>query len=322
MKQLALVAALFFSFAAAGELVLDQEQAVISTHPVLSIGGTTGAVVAQTFTAGISGDLMRIDVAVGCTSGSLIVEIVNVRAGGSLPDTPVRARATVAASTLPMPVAFRAFTFDRPPHVRDGDELAIVLRNETGTCTVARGDTGDTYLGGNAFLRSASTPPGAWGQVADLSGTTADLPFRTYINFVRSRAIPCTVAGFGALPFSNEVPVCRCLQDEGLNEQRCTLMHPAFFLVRRLPLTLGKGDPFTVKWTVLPVGAMEKFDLRDVFPAGFQGPKTPLTFPAGQGTITLQYDAVAPSVGGWFKVDTPFTLPGETGVMRSVIEVK
>ena len=57
------------------------------------VGGARDNVVSQSVTAGLTGDLMRIEVGVGCDGGALILEIVNVEAGREAPrvGAPVRA---------------------------------------------------------------------------------------------------------------------------------------------------------------------------------------------------------------------------------------
>src|SRR5687767_15306772 len=49
------------------------------------------------FTAGVTGDLMRVELGVGCDSGALIVEIVNLWPGRPVPGTAVRSRITIPA---------------------------------------------------------------------------------------------------------------------------------------------------------------------------------------------------------------------------------
>lgn len=321
MKKLALLLSLAFS--ANADVVLDQEQPVVATYAPVPIGGTRGDLVAQVFTAGVAGRLTQVELPVGCDGGTLIVEIVNADAFGYHPSSTVRARTTVDAKLLPMPPVWQTFTFDSPVTVRDGEELAIVLRNESGSCGVMRGAPADPYLGGSAWWRPRDVPPDNWVSVCEITpGSTCDLPFRTYVDVPPADTRFCEVDGFGALPFPHHLPVCRCLEDEGIHEQRCTLLHPAFAIIRRIPLIVRPGDPFTIKWTVMPIAPMKELSVLDAFPSGFDGPKTPLKFASPSQPVTLEYKGIAPKKAGLFKVDTKFVLPGDEAVMRSVIEVE
>jgi hypothetical protein len=68
------------------------------------------------------------------------------------------------------------------------------------------------------------------------------------------------VAGFPrptALPFGSELPICRCLQDQGAREFRCALLHPDFFMVRRVPVPLAAGQGFAETWEFLALTGLD-----------------------------------------------------------------
>ena len=98
----------------------------------------------------------------------------------------------------------------------------------------------------------------------------------------------------GAL-FPSDVPVCHCLRDRVLRELRCALLHPDFVLVRRTPLPIPPGDPFTVRWSFAPRdGFAGKVVVEDGLPPGFVAPRGPrqLVFRAAAnqgGTTTREY---------------------------------
>ncbi|MGZ5494865.1 MAG: hypothetical protein ACXWHG_14770, partial [Thermoanaerobaculia bacterium] len=225
----AIFASLLFPAVAGATLIVDQEQAIDASFPAFVIGGARGQVLAQTVTAGMSGQLAQVDLAVGCESGTLIIEIVDLERGRDVPGTRVRTRASVPASALPMPPEFRSITLDRPTHLTSGDRFAIVMRNETGTCHSLRGSAGFMYTGGSGFLHQASDPPDAWQQLADFPGGTGSYAFRTVMDVpTTGHARPCFVTGLAhPLPFPDFVPVCRCLQDQGLRQLRCGLLDPS-----------------------------------------------------------------------------------------------
>jgi hypothetical protein len=59
------------------------------------------------------------------------------------------------------------------------------------------------------------------------------------------------------LPFGRELPICRCLQDEGARELRCGILHPDFLAVRRVPLPVVAARPFTERWEFLALTPLE-----------------------------------------------------------------
>jgi hypothetical protein len=150
---------------------------------------------------------------------------------------------------------------------------------------------------------------------------------------VTGRGNQCSVKGLDdPIPIPNFVPVCRCLQDAQLREQRCMLLHPSLILFRRLPFPLKPNEPFTVRWTLMPLKPIEGIvQVADDLPAGFDSSlKAPLWFFAHQtmpgDTMTLEYSAVASAKGGAFHVNTGITIPGSDqtpfdGSMRTSMSV-
>lgn len=266
------------------------------------VGGVRDNVVSQSVTAGLTGNLMRIEVGVGCDGGALILEIVNLEPGREAPrvGAPVRASVTIDAATIPNPPALHTFELDDWPSMHSGDRFAIVLRNPTGSCTLMKGAMavdGSSYPRGEAFFRAAAFD--GWLQFLDF-GKTGDIGFKTIVN-VPASSPPCTATGF-TFPFPNWLPVCRCLADEGLRDFRCALMNPEYFLFRNLPLPIHAGKPFEVKWTLVVYSPMKGVvELHDSLA------KSPLTFfvdqvPVGQ-SITLSYTAIAPAKPGRYKLE-------------------
>jgi hypothetical protein len=305
--------------AADARLYVDQESAY--GKETFSVGGMPNRVIAQTVTAGLTGELMRVEVGVGCESGELIVEIVNLDALGRI-GMAVRSRTVIDAATIPMPPEPRTFDTERPLSMTTGHRFAIILRNETGTCHALKSNAFDAYVPGHGFFRRdpASIPYG-WLQFLDF-GDQDDLGFRTIVNVPVSTP-PCFVNGFGT-PFPGDLPVCRCIRDEGLRDFRCALMHPDFFLFRNLPDDLPPGKPFKVKWTLVVFAPMDGVvELLEHYPPGFANvPKTPLTFFVGQvpvgASITLEYEAIAPVKGGRYKVESEVLGEGRMGTVLEI----
>jgi hypothetical protein len=68
------------------------------------------------------------------------------------------------------------------------------------------------------------------------------------------------VAGFPkptALPFGSDLPICRCLQDQGAREFRCALLHPDFLMVRRVPIPVAAGQAFAETWEFLALTGLD-----------------------------------------------------------------
>ena len=163
---------------------LDQEQASFNTNRAVQGPGTGSPISrAQTFTAGLSGQLDRVDLVLtkssAATVGPLIVEIRDVDPSGA-PGTTVLARTEVPAADVPTGVAQLAFVavpFDSPAAVEAGSQYAIVAY--TGGDNGYRWGVATTnpYGGGLAFT-SDESPPTTWNLQ---SSGLDDFAFRTYV---------------------------------------------------------------------------------------------------------------------------------------------
>jgi len=59
--------------------------------------------------------------------------------------------------------------------------------------------------------------------------------------------------GESELPIGSDLPLCRCLRDDGARELRCALLHPDFLLLRRVPIPpLVAGRQGSEEWSLLP----------------------------------------------------------------------
>lgn len=331
-RLFAMAVVMMLPAAAGAVLVVDQQQLGIETRFQFEIGLTHGYRIAQTVTAGMDGRLAQIQMPVTCSSGTLIVEITPL--DGDVPGTTVRSRADVGAALLPVvtPLVFRSFDLDRPVVMSAGERFAIVLRNETGDCHVGMADTLNPYSRGDSFFTFHDPP--LWSHTGGFLDPF-DTAFKTLIEVGGGgggRSVLCTVEQIRPpLPFPDFTPVCRCLQDRSLREQRCGFFHPALFLFRRIPQPLPVGQPFTVKWTLVALAPLKGVvEVRDFLPPGFEGLKGPLVFFGDQipqgASMTLDYKAVAGAKAGELKVQTDLSLPiGDqkvgTGELHTVIEV-
>jgi hypothetical protein len=327
---------LLYPLTASAVVVIDQIthgfDAAIGRHAV-GPPGRTDQRLAQTFTAGLDGRLVEIEMPLTCQSpggGTLILDIVEL--SGDLPGTRIVSRTMLSGLTFVpshFPSSWHRMTLDTPVRVRPGDRFAIVLSNLTGECALERGVVGNYYSRGEGFFTNNDEPPGTWARLSDRPSINFDYPFVTHVDVPVST--DCHVSGFGMIPIPNFTNVCRCLADPGLREMRCALLNPAFFMIRRFPFPLKENEPFKISWTLVALGTLHgTIEVTDQLPPEFKTQfKPPLIFQASQlppgGSVTLSYDAVA--FGGKknkFKIDSIIRLPleKEEGTMRTTIEVQ
>ncbi len=140
--------------------------------------------VAQTFTAGITGDLDQVDLVVFrfSTPGDLTVQIQAV--AGGVPSGTVLASATVAESSISdVTATLISVPFASPAQVTAGTQSAIVVSAPNGSDRPPfrtynlSGAFSNPYLAGTAFISGNS---GLSWQFAP--GGDADLAFNTYVS--------------------------------------------------------------------------------------------------------------------------------------------
>jgi uncharacterized repeat protein (TIGR01451 family) len=174
-----------FYFALAGTAnatpILDQQQPVVDLFiGGLAVGGGSQQALAQTVTAGISGDLAEVQLPVSCDPGSnLLVEIEGVSNG--IPNNTVLASQVVSGSGLLGGGAFNPIDFSNPARIGAGSQFAIVLTS-TGSCGIFQGPPGDSYSGGNLYFIALPNPPGLWVCNCMFAGASFDLPFKTLVS--------------------------------------------------------------------------------------------------------------------------------------------
>jgi hypothetical protein len=168
------------SFAGGGEPVTGPDR-----------GGDSAA---QTFTAGLSGTLERVDLALSQAStpsvGPLTVEIRNVDASGA-PGTTVLASTEVPQPDVPtggsQALAFVEVAFDSPAAVAAGSQYAIVAYTGGFDFYQWGRATADLYAGGSAF-DSFQSPPATW------TIRPFDMAFKTYVEPADTTAPTSTAA--------------------------------------------------------------------------------------------------------------------------------
>jgi VCBS repeat-containing protein len=171
--------------------VLDQAQESFDGGGVvigLQPPSTTAFSIAQTFTAGLSGPLVRVELRLARLNIidnpppelPVTVEIRTVSAGD--PTTTVLATATIPASAIPIPQepAWVPAAFGVPAGVVAGTQYAIVAYTDSGYGWSAANSSVDHYTDGSRRV-SASVPPSTtWGLGCGV-GCTPDMAFRTFV---------------------------------------------------------------------------------------------------------------------------------------------
>lgn len=166
---------------------LDQQQPTTGTSAAF-VNSTHS--VAQTFTAGLTGALDQIDLAVNGTQNTtpLLVEIRDVDGSGD-PGATVLATASLTQADVPdegfpavtIPKTFVAVPFATPAPVVAGTQYAIVLYSSGG---YAWATVPDAYAGGKN-VDSLSSPPAAnsWEDesCSAFNQSTCDTAFKTYV---------------------------------------------------------------------------------------------------------------------------------------------
>jgi hypothetical protein len=164
--------------AAKAQGTLDQSQTDGQGGPLVVSAGTD---VAQTFTAGRSGNLVRVDLLLQLTPGTLpgaplFVEIFSVSNGE--PGGDLLAASAIVPPAVPISPDWRTFVFTRPAPSNAGTQYAIVASAPG----VPPGQgyrwffgAGDPYAGGEALFATLIPFRGPWLPIG------GDMAFRTYV---------------------------------------------------------------------------------------------------------------------------------------------
>jgi hypothetical protein len=155
---------------------LDQQQPDGSGG---SYATESGQSLAQTFTAGASGNLDQADLFLtsnGSPTAAYNVQIRNV--SGGAPGDSVLASASDPASSVTSTGGFVSFHFATPAPVSSGTQYALVAYSSA-TFPIddawSEGMGTNPYGGGQAFMTNASPPSGPWTAHAN------DFAFKTYV---------------------------------------------------------------------------------------------------------------------------------------------
>jgi len=171
-----------FAHSGLGGAATDQSQGVVDATAgfTIAVGGASSQRVAQLFTAGVSGQLVELEVPVACADGTLLVEVRNVEAG--LPGGEVLAEELFDPSELtwfvPGVATWSVLRLRPSPKLAAGTPYAMVFGNPTGSCGLLPGPPGDPYAGGDGY--AFDDVNAAWVPI-ELGTGRYDLPFYTYM---------------------------------------------------------------------------------------------------------------------------------------------
>lgn len=175
-----LVVALFLSVGsgvARASGTLDQSQTTFDTAALIAGPGGPPASEAQTFTAGLTGGLDRVDLLLNNTGASapLTVQIRNT--SGGAPGSSVLASASVPAASVPSSAGFVEVDFASPAPVKSGTQYAIVAYTADTSSLVYEWalSTLNPYSRGAQWVSFAS-PPTTWTEIS-----SDDFAFKTYV---------------------------------------------------------------------------------------------------------------------------------------------
>jgi hypothetical protein len=206
--------------------MLDQKQTDVAEYYFVegaqAFPFKTGFSLAQTFTAGLSGGLDRVDLPLrrrAQTTLPVNVQITSVELSGAPNNANVLATTTVPANEFPTSgTGFVAITFAVPAAVVAGTQYAIVAYTadpnegayEWGGSTI-NSVTGNVYASGEPWA-SLTSPPTTWAREKDRQ-FVFDLGFKTYVTLKRKPATcgKTTVGKFSDTLLSNLKRVNKCV---------------------------------------------------------------------------------------------------------------
>jgi hypothetical protein len=173
----AAAAAALIPAASASAGTLDQQQ-TISNFSGLQVNSTNSR--AQTFTAGLTGQLDQVDLAISGMSVTTPLTVQIRDGSATAPGNTVLASASVPTSAVASTESFVPITFASPASVTAGTQYSIVAFNDSDGWFWYSGQvpTTSAYPGG-ALYGSSNGPPatGPW----SAGNPDADFEFKTYV---------------------------------------------------------------------------------------------------------------------------------------------
>ncbi len=222
----------------------------MSTSPL-----SEGYNVAQTFTVGLSGDLVQIDLALDCKSGGdVFLSLYSQNPPGSSDQWQLVHAVTRRAASFPENGgAWPDYQGVRVPAtpVLAGDHLMWVLEHSGDGCRYGFAPVGrypdgkmGTFVGGNLL---------------EFADTGYDMAFATYVSVPDDNTL-CRFDLYGRPSgrIPAWVPVCGCLSDIDANALQCRFDLPELVLFREIPLFENVGE---IEFSVVPLIELESLKL-------------------------------------------------------------
>ena len=145
----------------------------------LAVGGGSQQRLAQTLTIEVGGKLAGVFLPISCANGKVQVELRDVK--GDLPGTRILASQSVRAAELDAPFRFTFVEMRSRLTFGAGDQVAIVVSNDNGSCGLAPAPASVAYAGGRGSFEALPNPPG-FVPFSDFPGTADDLPFQLVLD--------------------------------------------------------------------------------------------------------------------------------------------
>lgn len=163
----------------------DQGQLLVDTTiGPLAVGGTSQQILAQVVTPDSTGQVVQLNLPVGCDNTALRIEIHDVDPSGAPATPPAAASFTrlIPAAAVAGSPAWRALNLGRGFPVVAGTAFAFELSvvDTTRSCGVLQGPVGDPYPFGDGWFIALPNPPNVWEPLSLGTGRN-DLPFETFV---------------------------------------------------------------------------------------------------------------------------------------------
>lgn len=229
-----------------GQVRLDQQQP--GTESGAGVGPSEQKL-AQTFRAGRSGELTHVMLPIACdgTDRHTLTVSLQTVTGAGLPSGVVLAAIDVNSSVMPTRPERRFSAFPLEAAIAENQRYAIVIAsNPEAECDLFGTREERNYPDGEPFFDARPNPPG-WRPATNV----ADFAFQTYVDSRRDACDFRTAYGADNEWVPADVPVCGCLRDESLANERCWFRLPELVLVREIPR--WPKEDFVIRWSVLPL---------------------------------------------------------------------
>ncbi len=233
-------------------VMLDQFQLRTGFGDV--VGGSSNQKLAQTFRVGITGTLTQIRLAINCLKGGSYPVTVTIHTVGmdGLPTDTVLDLIRTDSSVFPELVDTSLTAFSLRVPVTRGEQLAVVIEAPSDAACEAFSSGGPVVYTDGTFVFQDGPDPATW-LLVPFGGS---LTFQTFVD--DGKPALCrfqTANGANNDWVPNDVPVCRCLEDRQLAQQRCAFVLPNAIVFSEFPV--NAQSTVSARWSVEPLNDAE-----------------------------------------------------------------